>query len=71
MTIIISVWLFSAILLGHILFNYFTIEGRGTTYHVFTFSDEYMIVTVLLFIYPLHGVLLNAKKNTQYREFYL
>lgn len=55
MKITISVLLFSAVLLGHTLFNYATIEGMGTLYQVLTFSNEYMIATVLPFIYLYNG----------------
>jgi len=53
--IVITVILFTSILFAHTLYNYFSIEGIGTLYQVLTFSNEYMMISVLPFIYLYNG----------------
>lgn len=51
----LAVLAFTACLFLHTWFNYLTISGIGTFYQVFTFSNEYMMVAVLPFIYFYNG----------------
>ena len=43
------------LLLAHTLFNYFTISYIGSLYQVLTFSNKYMMISVLPFIYYYNG----------------
>lgn len=51
----IAVTIFTVGLFIHTMYNYFSIEGIGTLYQVLTFSNEYMMITVLPFIYLYNG----------------
>ncbi|MET1943956.1 TraX family protein [Enterococcus faecalis] len=53
--ITIAVMIFTVILFSHTMYNYFSIEGIGTLCQVLTFSNEYMMITVLPFIYLYNG----------------
>lgn len=53
--IALAVSLVCGLLLAHTLFNYFTISDIGSLYQVLTFSNEYMMISVLPFIYYYNG----------------
>lgn len=50
-----GVFFICALLLVHMIYNYLTIPGMGTLYQVLTFSNQYLMVSVLPFIYWYNG----------------
>lgn len=53
--IALGVTAFCALLLAHALFNYWTIPEMGSLYQVLSFSNEFMMISVLPFIYFYNG----------------
>ena len=68
--IVISMTVFCALLLGKTLFNYFTIPGIGTLYPLLTFSNEFMMISVLPFIYLYNGKRGGSGKKWEKNLFY-
>ncbi|MHC5373066.1 TraX family protein [Enterococcus sp. LJL120] len=53
--IAIGVSLFSGLLLAHGIFNFLSLPDMGSLYQVLTFDNEFMMITVLPFIYFYNG----------------
>ena len=68
--IAISMTIFCGLLLGKTLFTYFTVTGIGTLYQLLTFSNEFMMISVLPFIYLYNGQRGGSNKVWQKELFY-
>ncbi|MGY3765577.1 TraX family protein [Vagococcus vulneris] len=68
--IVISMTIFCSLLLGKTLFTYFTIPAVGTLYQLLTFSNEFMMISVLPFIYLYNGKRGGSGKKWEKNLFY-